>query len=538
MKKTTLLFSMFALLNFFVCAQDKTAMADITDVTVFLSGAQITGTSKTNVNAGISYVTIQNLPYNINPSTIQVKGKGAFTILSVNHQINYLVEIKKTKDITRMEDSVKLLTQEIASLNSLAVVYREEEAMLLANKAIGGSENGVKVADLKEAVDYFRVRLTDIKKNQLQVQTKITQIQELLNKINLQLSQLTSQGKKPSSEVVIGVSAAAASPAEFVLSYIVTNAGWIPSYDLRAVDAKSPIQLMYKAQVYQTTGFDWKNIKLTLSTGNPMLAGNKPELATWYAYLTDVYTYRKSKGYKRSSALSESPKSAVGGVYDKEESNLVDAVTIADLTTYNESQTSASYEIGIPYNIPSDGKKYDVEIQKNTLAAEYVYYAVPKLDKTAFLVANVTGWEQYNLLPGDANLFFEGTYVGKSFIDPQETKDTLQISLGRDNNIVVERTKIKDLQSKSLIGNTKKVSYGFEISVRNKKKEAINIIIEDQVPITTNKDLEIEVVEISGAKYDKDNGKLEWNYTINPTESKKMKLKYNVKYPKDKILQM
>lgn len=537
MKKMMLLLSLLALFNMAVKAQVKTTMAEITDVTVFLSGAQITSASKTNINAGISYITIQNLPYNINPATVQVKGKGAFTILSVNHQVNYLVEIKKTKDIARMEDSVKLLTQEIEYLNSMAKVYFEEEAMLLANKAIGGSDNGVKIADLKEAVDFFRLRLIDIKKNQLQVHTKINQTQELMNKINMQLSQLTSQGKKPSSEVVIGVSAAAATLAEFELSYVVTDAGWIPSYDLRAIDAKSPIQLMYKAQVFQTTGFDWKNIKLTLSTGNPMLAGSKPELGTWYAYLTDIYTYRKSSKAK-SYSRTEAPKSAVGGVYDKEENELVDATTIADLTTYTESQTSASYTISIPYNIPTDGKKYDVEIQKNTLAAEYLYYAVPKLDKTAFLVANVTGWEQYNLLPGDANLFFEGTYVGKSYIDPVETNDTLQISLGRDNNIVIERTKIKDLQSKSFIGNTKKMSYGFEISVRNKKKEAINIVIEDQVPITTNKDLEIEVEEISAAKYDKDNGKLEWKFSLNPTESKKMKLKYHVKYPKDKILQL
>jgi uncharacterized protein (TIGR02231 family) len=149
-------------------------------------------------------------------------------------------------------------------------------------------------------------------------------------------------------------------------------------------------------------------------------------------------------------------------------------------------------------------------------------------------MARATGWEEYNLLPGQANIFFEGTFVGKSFIDPNNTKDTLSISLGRDKRIVVKREKLKDLTSRNFIGSTKKESYAYEISIRNTKAESVKIIIEDQIPVSQNTQIEVSLQDASGAKYSKQTGKLIWEWELKANESKKLVYKFEVKYPKDK----
>ena len=205
-----------------------------------------------------------------------------------------------------------------------------------------------------------------------------------------------------------------------------------------------------------------------------------------------------------------------------------------NLVMVTTAQTTASFNILIPYTIATDGKKYLVEIQKSTLAAKFEYQGVPKLDPDAFLVARVTGWEDLNLLSGPVNLFFEGTYVGKSNLDMQNTQDTLELSLGRDKNIVVKRERRKEYTVLQTIGANHKESRAFDISIRNNKKQDVDMVIMDQLPVSTNKDITIDISEISGASIDKESGKLTWKFLLKSSESKTFRLAYEVKYPKDR----
>jgi uncharacterized protein (TIGR02231 family) len=168
--------------------------------------------------------------------------------------------------------------------------------------------------------------------------------------------------------------------------------------------------------------------------------------------------------------------------------------------------------------------------------ATYDYSTAPKLDQDAFLIARATGWEEFSLLPGEANIFFEGTFVGKSFIDPNSIKDTLSISLGRDKRIVVKREKIKDFTTRRAIGSSTREAFAWEISVRNTKSEAARILVEDQVPISKNSQIEVTVLDVGGAKHNKDTGKLVWDLNLQPNETRKVIFKYEVKYPKDRQL--
>lgn len=535
---------MFLAINSWAINDPIPLKTTVKDITVYLSGATITRTGALSIPSGNSIVVVKNLPQDLNPQSIQVNGKGDFTIMSVVHQINYLKEQEKTKEIIALEDSLEILNDQVASENGMLYVYNNEEGLILTNKSLGGQNTGVSIAGLKEASDFFRTRLADIKTKQLAINKKLVKLQKRINSISNQLTNLNAKKNIPTSEILVMVSADQGVNATFTVSYLVNTAGWSPSYDLRAKDVKNPIEIAYKANVYQTTGEDWENVLLTLSTSNPSLSGTKPNLLPWflsyyepvtYSYESDEQEY-KQKG-KRSMAKEEAPSMAMetnGAAIN--EITVADAVSAIAYTSVTESTTSIEFEISKPYDIPCNGQTYTVEMTKSTLPATYEYYAVPKIDKDAFLLARVTGWEGLNMLSGNVYLYFEGTYVGQSYFDARNTTDTLDLSLGRDKNIVIKRERLKEFASKKLIGVNQTESRGFEISVRNKKSQPITIVIDDQVPLSTNKDIVIEKTDISGAKYDDPTGRLTWKYDIKAAETKKMKLVYSVKYPKDKTV--
>ncbi len=213
---------------------------------------------------------------------------------------------------------------------------------------------------------------------------------------------------------------------------------------------------------------------------------------------------------------------------------MVEAKSLTEYVTTVQTSLNTEFEIALPYTVLSTAKPTVVDIQSYDLKSEYIYSVAPKLDPDAFLIAKATGWEEYNLLPGEANIFFEGTFVGKSFIDPNNIKDTLSVSLGRDKRIVVKREKVKDLTSRNFIGSTKRENYAWEISLRNTKSEAIKIVVEDQIPVSQNTQIEVTMLDNGGAQYNKQTGKLTWELELKPNETRKLGYKFEVKYPKDK----
>jgi uncharacterized protein (TIGR02231 family) len=201
-----------------------------------------------------------------------------------------------------------------------------------------------------------------------------------------------------------------------------------------------------------------------------------------------------------------------------------------------ERATNIEFLIEIPYSIPSDGKNYSVDIQKLMIPATYEYSCTPKLDSDVFLKAMVANWDEYNLLKGDANLYFEGTYIGKTFLDVNTVEDTLSISLGRDENIIVTREKVKDFTGKQFLGAFKKEQRGWEINVRNKKKQKIHILVMDQFPVSGNSEIEVQHIDSGGAELDDDTGILTWKLDLESGVSEKLTLKYSVRYPKKEII--
>jgi uncharacterized protein (TIGR02231 family) len=401
--------------------------------------------------------------------------------------------------------------------------------MLLSNQKIGGSNQNVTVAELKAMADFYRNRLSDIVSGRMKADSQIKKLTEKLAKLQRQVNEQTDVYSRNTSEIVISVSAESATGAELTVNYVVENAGWFAVYDLRAINTKTPIQLSYKANVFQSTGEDWKNVRLKLSTANPSLGGLKPELYTWYLdFYQPVYESRK---YKAAGAVRGAPTSQS---MDLDKAEAKPAETVASFVNTIQTSLNTEFDIALPYTVNSAGKPTLVDIREHELKADYSYSVAPKLDPDAFLLARALGWEEFSLLPGEANIFFEGTFVGKTFIDPNNINDTLSVSLGRDKRIVVKREKLKDFSSRKFIGSNQRESYAYEISVRNTKNEPVKITIEDQVPVSQNSQIEVMMIDAGSARYDKETGKLLWEMELKPNETKKVSYKFDVKYPKDK----
>jgi uncharacterized protein (TIGR02231 family) len=231
------------------------------------------------------------------------------------------------------------------------------------------------------------------------------------------------------------------------------------------------------------------------------------------------------------------PQSKSSGSLAYENQNAeVAALTAADFTVAEENITTVEYDIKLAYSIPCDGKTHFVAIQTKDIPANYTHFAAPKLDKDAFLVAKITNWDELNLAAGSANIYFDGTFVGESYIDPSSLSDTLDLTLGRDKNMVVTRVKQKDKTKEKLIGEDKVKTISYEITIRNTKSSASNFNLQDQIPVSQTKEIIVSLIESSGAEMDELSGIVNWKFNLKPKETKKIVLTYTVKFPKEKTL--
>ena len=553
MKKLQFTFILFSTL-FSIASKgaDINVKPQTKEVLVYLQNAQINAVAEVNLVPGMYNIVLQDLSQFLDENSVQIKGDADFTILSVVTKKNYLGDERKDPKLKALEDSTEVMNTKLYAVKNQIDALNEELVMIVANKSIQGDNIGVSTLELEKMANFYRVRVLEIRNKLTENEKKQGKLREKNTALQNQLIQLKNQQTKVFSEITLAVKCNATSKSKIQLSYMVSNAGWAPFYDIKSESLTEPITILSKANVYQNTGEDWKNVKLSLSTGNPNSNNTKPVLNPYTLVLNNPdQMYRKSYGKNielqnsNTIAIGGAP-SAYGDARESEKTNVRGGRNNTDevytdgkksnasfnYTNNTENQTNNIFEISIPYNIPSDGKEYVVAIQEYKAPAVYSYSAIPKLDKDAFLLANLINWDQTGLLPGEANLFNEGTFVGKSYFETRVTNDTIPVSLGREKNIILDRKKVKSFTEKNFTGGTKKTTLEFEIIVRNKKKAEVEITIEDQIPLSNTEEVTIELINGSNATYVKETGKLKWVIKLKPSESNTLKFGYIIKYPK------
>jgi hypothetical protein len=644
------LLCVFCGLNNLFAEDAKTLKTKISEVTVFLDGAQIGRTGTATLSLGSQIFSVEGLSPSLDPSSIQVQGSGEFKVMGVNHRFNYFNKEKASKEEESLTDSTKKLNLLIEDAGLEINLLQERENFLNTNKQIRGNNDNMDAPSLIAISKFYNAELHDIRTDKLKWTRRLQELVQRRNKFQNQLNSIRGKMKERTSEILIEISSSKVLTTQLKVSYLVANAGWKPSYDIRVSSIDKPLELIYKANVFQSTGEDWEAVQLKFSNAEPNLNANLPKLLPYYLrfgqiYRKQVYDTRATSatdfmgiqekrvdgrvtdadGEPIPYATIQVPNSTQGTYTDEsgrfslhlspnayqivvnavgynsisqsvgeggyfelrmaEQETRLNEVVInmdanvrrlparelsADTYYYStnsvpgflgkfknkeekdkkgiydntaqvelvENETTVEFVITEPYTIKSSGKPTVIDMKAIEIPAIYEYRTIPKLEESAFLIAQITDWSQYQLMQGQANLYFEHTFIGRSLLDVQFLTDTLDISLGRDKGVIVKRTMTKEFNSKEIIGTEQIAKRGYEIEIRNNKKQAINVVLFDQYPISTYKDLSVDLKESDGAKVSSEIGLLTWKFAITPNGQQKKTFRYHVKYPKGQIINL
>jgi uncharacterized protein (TIGR02231 family) len=530
----------------------------LTEVTVYSQGAQLHHKANFNVKIGVTEIIVEGISPFIDARSIQVKATGNVVILDSKFSTYYPqptavsvdgIPLKIKKDIKLLEDSLKTLAFDIQEIQDEIDVLNATKNILTNNGVIRGQG---KVNDslnlLKQAVDYYSLKMVELNKKLLALNKKKQERMEKKRGMDERLLAYRNfenngnynpqENTQPIPRVTITVSSKELVTGKLNLSYVVSNAGWTPYYDLRSEASTGKLSLTYKAQVYQNTGLDWNEVKLNISTNNPRANKTKPELNPWYI---DYTAYRQVTEKKsKMEYLSETnaiPQAAFNQGFTLNNTAFdSDAMTADQFTTVVHHLIAAEFKIDLPYNIKSNNEQHMVLIKQAELDTKFKYYSVPKMDPGVYLVAQMTKLDDLQLVPAKANIYFDGSYIGETYIDPTTMDDTLNLSLGKDPNIVVKRTLLKKDCKEKIIGEKKERTFAYQFEVLNLKSTAIELVIQDQLPITQNADITIESTELSRGKLDETSGLIEWSMNLKGKETKKFDFNFKIKHAKDKII--
>lgn len=540
----------------------------IEKVTVFLQGAQVVRSAPVKIQPGSNDIVFEGVSPNLNTGSLQASGKGNFVIMGIRYHTEYTPPgVKKEnavpnsliQKIELTQDSLILMDFESENINYTLAAWTTEKNMLERNKLITGEGKTDSLALFIQAMEYYRKKIHEI--NQKIVEVKMEQKKMQKRRLALQgrLNELINYKNRLESEnvtqafynyqVIVTVNAKAASTGSVTINYLVNNASWVPTYELRAENSTSPVNLSYKAFITQKTGEDWKDVKLVLSTLNPQRQHAKPTLTPWILrYFQPVRNEAAISNF--AMPVLQSVAVTSDNLRDGESEGLTkakgarvlekDASGISAYTTQNVSFSNVEFDIELPYTIPSDGKQHQVTVMEEKIDAQYKHYVVPKMEQETFLMARLTGWERLNLLPGTANIYFQNTIIGATRIDPNTILDTMNISFGRDPSVSVTRKKLKDKEITKVLSNNIEKEIVIEITIRNKKDEMVDLQIEDQVPVSAETDVKVKFdkTTLAGGELNEQSGALTWNIKLNPKESKTITFSYIISYPKDKNLQL
>lgn len=554
--KTISLILLFIGLTMYSNAEEKKSVvkSKITKVTVYQQGAQIKRKSSYSVVKGTNKVVLTGISPNIDPNSIQVTATGKVVLLDskfssvypkVTEQPANDVPLKIKRQIESLKDSIFEMSYLLLEVNNKIEVLNSEKGILNNNgtiKGVGKVNDSIPL--LKDAMAYYHTKMNAINSELLKLSREKMLLERKSSKMNTRLMNLKNYttnhqidiNKKyePIHQIEITLSANEAASGKLYVSYLVNNAGWIPQYDLRNKTSNNTIKLTYKAQVYQNTGVEWDNVRLSLSTNNPYANKTKPELTPWYLNYSTYYQQQRTSTieYKKMRPTKAYSSAPVKDMPMEESVVSSDELTSEDFTQVIKQLISVEYAIDLPYSIKSNNEKYMVLVNSKTLDTKYRYYAVPKMDLSCYLVAQITNLDDLDLVPGQSSIFHNGAYLGTTYLNPSIMNDTMNLSLGKDPKLMVKRTTLKNESKQKVVGDKIIKTFAYHIEIKNHKSSTVKITLQDQIPISQNKEIEIELINGSKGKLNEITGLMEWDLKLKSKETKKIDLVYSVKYNK------
>ena len=597
---------------------------------MFTNGAQVERSKSVILVPGEQVVTFTGFSPYMDKKSLQVKAKGHLTILGVSERTAHPDSAAQVKRLRAAEDDVKAVERRIQQTKDEQEMLTAQLELVKTNCSVAGRTVATPLANIKELNAYYAQQVLSVKERSQELEEQLQKLNDELKRKQDTCDSIAKLKLKNITEIDVKLEAKQAGRADFDITYYVKNAGWFPSYDIRSNSIKEPLQLSYKANIYQNTREEWKNVPVTLSSANPNRSNIAPQLKTyWLDYGLSAPTYSfDSDGSTVSGKIVDAEDgspiigasiiikgtqlgtvSDIDGYYSitlpqdhrqlsfayigyqtqtrtatpgstlnirmKEDEQRLDEVTVvgygtskkgrkskgevlkakesipmmADLAveeemdeseviSVNQQQAQFGYEFDIKQllTLPDGGKTTTTEIARHQLPAIYEYRGIPKIDKESFLVADAIDWQKLNLMEGEANVYFDNSFVGKSILDPNVSSDTLHFSMGRDQSICVQRIKVSESSTRRFFGSNQEQTMKWRISVKNNRQESVNITVFDQAPISRNTSIEVSMEELSDGQFDKQTGIIKWPLQLQPGEQRDLILQYKVKYPKNRRL--
>lgn len=704
--------------------EEKKLASEVKEVTVYFKGAQVKRVRSLKLKPGKYRLVFEGLEPDLMDNSLQVNVSEGLVINYVNKRSNFLKRVEKNFSEEVLQASIDSLQLLVEDETDILELYQNQEKILALNNQIGGEVEGVKIAELVETVEFYEVKLKEVKIAQRKSHRKIKMFKKHLHELMAQKQEIASVVPPKTSEIVVEASCTDSFKGEITLKYIIPNAGWTPVYDLRAEDVDDPIRLALKAKVRQSSGSDWKNVQLNLTSENPFESGQMPQLKRWdlgysrpqarpkpeiasldltglgtiqgmvidatssepipfanivllsdgqqvtgastdfdglyrirnvnagtfsvkassvgfqpmekrsvtvYGDKTQFVDFKMQHGVQLSEVVvmdykvpliekdggqgmtisgdeihaiagrgvasvvtqtaglrdSDGYIGSIRGTRDGATDTYIDGVKVrgtsslpqaayesvriiqggvpasfGDLTggvasisnqpqfsgnydsnfrtrnkriavntSIKKKETRVFYKVETPFTVLSDDKDYSVQIDELEINALMGYFTAPIEVPHAFLIAKITDWERFDLLEGTISLYVSGTYIGQSLLSPENTGDTMLVSLGSDKSVVVEREELKEFAKQQIIGN-KTIDYrGYTIKLKNNKDKLVDLHLQDQIPVTNTKDITVSVIESAEGKLDADKGIMDWKLQLLPGQSKEITFKYMVKRP-------
>lgn len=550
-----------------VHSQDLSTNIDA--VKLYLTAGQMTHKQSIKLVKGRNKLRFTGISAYADPKSIQFKGSGNYRLVSVSTEMDFLAAEQFNPQISVLKDSLEIYQDKLQFVRDEMDAYNAEKAVMNTNRDLGGNTSSLTVAQIKEAGEYYRKRTLEINREMTKLRKEDQQLTYEIQALRAQLVELNYNENQRSNQVVVLLDVDQAMEIQSELLYLVSDCGWAATYDLSAQDVSGKINLKYKAQVYNNTGNDWENIALTLSTANPQLSASHPVMSPWYLtenYASAMYNENKKMYYAPVQSQTEYRQGVVDNlnwandrVYDNYfESGSIDqgfqkegyfdnsqvdlslqrnvAAQSVQMRTIDISELTTEFVIANLFSCPSDMKPYMVDVKEVDLNATFSHISVPKLDLSAFLMANITGWQELDLIPGPTNVYFGGVYVGVSNIDTRDVSDTLSLSFGRDDQVTVMRKLKKEFSSKREMGNFKRDSYMYEVAIRNNRNVPINIMVYDQIPISQSSQITVTTDQLSDGAKSEETGEVTWRLNIPVGTTVSKEIGYTVKYPKTMVV--
>lgn len=511
-------------------------------VRVFRRGAELRCTASVTLPQGESVVVLRNIAKNPDEESLQVgSSQAGITVLQAQVARDYFKddESQDLPETKAQRDRLKQAERELGALSrrseTLAAVLGKLDECPIAPD--GTTSMTAETFDkLVGAQVRKRTELTDeLAKVSEEVTAKKKEIKRLRTELYGGQEEKGEQTQRP--VLLLRLASTQAGPVKLSVNYISQGAYWNPQYEIRSEGTDTPLRLTTRATLRQTTGVEWKNVKLSLVNGTPTSHNQLPELEPWFIHLASPANAMKKSGYvveddRIVTAMANySVENEVAYDADEDESEPVGAGFEME-----SNQFSVSYEVATPYTIRSGQAETLVTLTQQQIPAEYQYIAAPNMSPEAYLVARVKDFSQYGLISAPATVVFDNMQVGRTYLDAAEQEGTLTVTLGVDPRIIIKREEVKDKTGQKFLSSTAERTLTYDLQLKNSKREPIKLEIRDRYPLTTNDAVHVELLQSSGATVDSEKGYMSWEVELASGESKSLRVSYKVKYPKGKTI--